>query len=171
MPSPGQTNKHQKHLQTLDFVFPLTFSFFPIPWYHAIKASPPTSAFISILDGFSTIANDVLHFGIDPDHFGIDLGVIARQNLWIPAGRDEDGVDTAGQGGGKDVGDLEAHEERKCHDDRGIGSVVVVRGVGEEQIEIREESADITDEKGTEGENRANEAFLVVVSKAWLLGY
>lgn len=89
--------------------YPSTFSFFPIPWYHAIITSPPTSACISILNGFSTIANDVLHLGIDPDHFGIDLGVIARQDLRIPAGRDEDGVDTAGQWGGKDVGDLEAH--------------------------------------------------------------
>jgi hypothetical protein len=86
--------------------------------------------------------------------------VIAPHDLGVPTGSDKDGLDTAGDGCGEDVCDLEADEERKGQDDGGVLAVVVVGWVGEVEVEVGQEGAGVCDEEGAEGKDGSDEAVL-----------
>jgi len=53
--------------------------------------------------------------------------------------------------------DLKSDKERECHHDRGERITSVVERVGELQVEVGKESAEIADEDGTHGEDGINQ--------------
>lgn len=57
------------------------------------------------------VANDLLDLRVHSAHLLIQLWVIAPHDRGVPASSDKDGFDTAGDGCGEDVCDLEADEE------------------------------------------------------------
>lgn len=127
------------------------------------SSSPKTAFFASATTNFSfrsSIPNHGLHLGIYPDHLAVDLRVVAPHDLRVPARSDKDGIDAAGDWGSKDVGNLEADEEGESDDDGRVLAIVIVRRVGEEEVQIAQESAGVSDENGAKGQHGANETFL-----------
>ena len=59
------------------------------------------------------------------------------QDLRVPRGGDEDGVDAAADGRQDDLAGLQADEEGIGHDDGGEGAAVVVGRMGELEVEVR----------------------------------
>lgn len=107
-----------------------------------------------------SVANGLLDLGVDLDHLAVEFGVVADHDLGVPAGGDEDGVDTGGDGRGEDEGDLEADEEGESDDDGSEATVLVVVGLGDEEVDVAGKSACVSDEHRTERQNGPNEAFL-----------
>lgn len=79
--------------------------------------------------------NSLLHLRVDLNHLLVELRVLAHENLGIPSGGDEDGVDAARQRRREAVGDLQADEEGVGNDDGGESAVGVVGWVGEDEVE------------------------------------
>lgn len=86
--------------------------------------------------------------------------MIAPHDLRIPTGGNKNGIDTAGDGCGEDVCDLEADEEGEGHDDGGVLSVVVISGIGKVEIEVSQEGTGVCDEEGAERKDRSDKAVL-----------
>lgn len=107
-----------------------------------------------------SVTNDLLNLGIHSAHLLVKLRVVAPHDLRIPTGSNKDGLDTARNRGRKDVGDLESDEERERHDDCCVLTVTVVRGVGEVQVEVGQETASVCDEEAAERKNGSDEAVL-----------
>jgi hypothetical protein len=101
-----------------------------------------------------------LYMGVHSDHLVVQLRMISFENLRIPGTCDEDGIDTARQRGGEDVGNLKADEESESHNHRRVTAVLIISGLRECDIKVRQEGTSIADEDRTEAENGANEAFL-----------
>lgn len=107
------------------------------------------------------IARDsLLHLGVHAHHLVVQLGVVSPHDLGVPSHGNKDGVDTAGQGCGKDVGNLETDEESKGHNDGCEVAIAVVAGVGKEQVQVGKEGAGVGDEDGAKRQNRSDQAFL-----------
>ena len=82
--------------------------------------------------------NRLLHLRIDLHHLLVQLRVLAHEDLGIPRGGDEDGVDATGQRHGEAVGDLQADEEGLGDDDGRELAVGVVARVREDEVEVGE---------------------------------
>jgi hypothetical protein len=91
--------------------------------------------------------------------------VVSDHDLRIPASSNKKGVDTTTKWGCKYVSNLEANQERICHNNGSKSSVTIIWGVGLKKIQVSKEGACITDEEGTEGEYRPYKTVLPVVSK------
>lgn len=104
--------------------------------------------------------NDLLNLGVHSAHLLVKLGVVAPHDLGIPTGSNKDRLDTARNRGGEDVGDLEADKERERHDDCCVLTVAIVRGVGEVEIEVGQETASVRDEEAAERKDGSDEAVL-----------
>ena len=109
------------------------------------------------------VANDLLDLRVHSAHLLIQLWVIAPHDRGVPASSDKDGFDTAGDGGGEDVCDLEADEEGKGQDDGGVLSIVVVGRVGEVEVEVGQKGTGVCNEEGAEGKNGSNETVLYML--------
>ena len=125
---------------------------------YSVRASCTPTPLVS-RPGLS-VSDDLLHLGVHLDHLLVQLRVIPPHDLRIPARGHEDGVDAARQRRREDVGDLEADEEREGDDEGRVLSVVVVRGVGEEQIQVAEQRTGVADEDGAKREDGPDEAVL-----------
>jgi hypothetical protein len=105
----------------------------------------------------------LLNFGIDSNHFLVQLRMISDHYLRIPTSCNKDSVDTTANRGCKYVSDLKANQKCISHDNSSKSSVTVVRRIGFEEIEVGKESACVANEDGTEGKHGANKAVLVVI--------
>lgn len=65
----------------------------------------------------------------------VKIRVISNHNLGIPRHSDKDGIDTAAEGRGEDVADLQANEEGKGADDNSEASGRVVRGFSKLKVQ------------------------------------
>ena len=78
----------------------------------------------------------------------------------IPTHRNESSIDTARQGRREDIRNLEADKEGEGQDDGSILAVVIVRRVGEIEVEVGEQRTSVSNGKTAEREDGANQAFL-----------
>jgi len=101
-----------------------------------------------------------LDLGINPHHRIVNVGVIPHEDLGVPSGGNENGVDTTRYRCRKDVSNLQTDEEREEDDDCGVFALAVVFRFREDEVEVGEERAGVGDEKGAEGENGTDETFL-----------
>lgn len=76
--------------------------------------------------------------------------MVGGHDLGIPACSDEDRVDPTRQGRREDVRNLEADEESKSEDEWRVLPIVIVRWLGEEQIQVSKKGAGVCDEDTTE---------------------
>jgi len=82
------------------------------------------------------------------------------QDLGIKRHGNKEGSHATLDGHQEDVGDLEADQEGKGHDDGGEGVAVVVGWLGEGDVEVGEEAAGVGYEDGAHGEYGVDEAFV-----------
>lgn len=101
-----------------------------------------------------------MHLGIDLDHLVIQLGVVFVHDMGSPTRGNEGGLDTTRQRSREDVGDLETDQECESDDKRRVLPLVVVCGLGEVQVQVGKKGAGVSDEEGTEREDRSNQAVL-----------
>jgi len=106
------------------------------------------------------VANDLLDLRVHSAHLLVQLWVIAPHDRGVPTSSYKDGFDTAGDGSGENVCDLEADEERKGQDDGGILPIVVVGRVGEVEVEVGQEGTGVCNEEGAEGKDGSDETVL-----------
>lgn len=106
------------------------------------------------------VVDDLLDVRVQADHLLVELGVVLDEDLRVPAGSDEDGLNTARDGGREDVGNLEADEEGKGENHGGKTTALVVLGLGNLEVDICEQGACVADKQSTEREHGANQAFL-----------
>lgn len=104
--------------------------------------------------------NHLLDLGINLHHARIEIGMIPHQHIRIPRRRNKYGVDAAADGGQEDLTDLQADEEGKGHDDGREGASGVVFRLGELQVEVGEEGAEVGHECGTHGQDGTNQAIV-----------
>lgn len=102
----------------------------------------------------------LLDVGVNADHLVVELRVVAHQHLGVPSRCDEDSVNAARDGGREDVGNLQANEEGKCNNDGRVAASLIIRRVGEDQVEVSEEGTGVANEGGAEREDGADETFL-----------
>lgn len=107
-----------------------------------------------------SVVNDLLDLGVHSAHLLVKLWVVAPHDLGIPTSSNKDCLDTARNRGGEDVGDLEANKERERHDDCCVLTVAVVRGVGEVEVQVGQETTSVCDEEGAERKDGSDEAVL-----------
>ena len=74
--------------------------------------------------------------------------MISHENFRIPGHCNEESSRSTLQGYKEDVCDLQADQEGECHYDRGVALLTVVRRIGELEIEIRKERAEVGDRGG-----------------------
>jgi hypothetical protein len=60
----------------------------------------------------------------------------------------ENSVDTAAERGCEDIGDLQTNQECECNDNGCVLAVAVVRRRGEDQVQVSQESAQVSDGRG-----------------------
>jgi hypothetical protein len=83
-----------------------------------------------------------------------------NQNLRVERHGHEERSNTTLDWNQEDVGDLETDQESEGHDDSCEGIAFIVVWLGEGDIEVCEERADIRYEDGAHGEDRIDEAFV-----------
>jgi len=76
--------------------------------------------------------NSLLHMRIHSNQLAVQLPVLLDHHLWIERRRHENSVDTATDGGGEDLADLQTDEEGVGDDDGRELAVGVVAGVSED---------------------------------------
>lgn len=104
--------------------------------------------------------NSLLNVRVDCDHALVQIREILHQHLCIKGHGDEKGGHTTLDRDEEDVGNLETDEEGKCHDDSGKGVARVVLRLGEGDVEVGEERAEVGNGNGTHGEDGVDEAFV-----------
>ena len=93
-------------------------------------------------------------------HPPVQVSMFPHQHLRIPCRRYEDGVDTARQRSGEAVCNLEADEESVCYHDRCEFTVRVIAGIGEDEIEVCEQSGGVGHKGGSHRKNGTDEALV-----------
>ena len=78
----------------------------------------------------------LLHMRVNGHHALVEVAMLAHQHFRIPSSGHEDGIDTAGQGRGEAMGDLQTDHESVRDDHRCEPAVAVVGWVGEEEVEV-----------------------------------
>lgn len=86
--------------------------------------------------------------------------MLRHEHLWIPSTRHKNCVYTAREWCSKDIRDLQPDEEGECHDERRVAAVRIVRGLGEDDVEVGEQRTRVADKEGAEGQDRTDQAFL-----------
>lgn len=86
--------------------------------------------------------------------------MVSEHNLRGPARGNEGGVDTTRQGCREDVRNLETDQEGEGDDERRVFALLVVRRIGEEQVQVSEKGAGVCYEEGTESQDWSNQAVL-----------
>ena len=107
-----------------------------------------------------SITNYVLDLGVHLNHFSPQLRMLIPQDLRVPAGCHKDCVNTTGQRSSEDVGNLETNKEGKSENDGCETTILVVRRIGESEVEVGEKSASVRNKGGSKGENGTNKTFL-----------
>lgn len=75
--------------------------------------------------------------------------MFSDHDLRVECCRNKNSVDTAAERGCEDVGDLQTNQECECNDNGCVLAVAVVRRRGEDQVQVGQESAEISDGRGT----------------------
>lgn len=88
------------------------------------------------------------------------IGKLLNQYLRIERHGDKERSHTTLDRHQEDIGDLEADKEGEGHNYGGEGVAVVVGGLGEGDVEIGEERANVGNEDGAHGEDGINETFV-----------
>lgn len=104
--------------------------------------------------------NSLLHMRIHLDHLVVQIRVVPDHDLGIPRHGHKDGIDAAAERRGEDVADLQADQERKGADDDREVAVGIVRGLGELEVEEREQRGGEADEERAEREDGADQALV-----------
>ena len=84
-------------------------------------------------------------------HSGVEIWMIAHQDIGIPSCRDEQCVHPTSYRSHEYLAYLQPDEERKSHHYGGECAAVVVSGLGELKVEIGEEGAEVCDKCCTLG--------------------
>ena len=100
----------------------------------------------------------LLYFGVDAHHSGVEIGMIAHQDLWVPSRCNEYRIHAATDWRHEDLADLQSNQEGEGHDYRCVFAAVVVLWLGELEVKESEQSTEIGDESGAHGQNRAYQA-------------
>ena len=91
---------------------------------------------------------------VDADQFGVEIRVLSDQDIWIPTHGNKDSVNTTADRCQENLADLQANQECKCHNHRGECSATVVGGIGELQVQVREQCTEVCHEKTAHGQDR-----------------
>ena len=94
----------------------------------------------------------LLHLWINPDHPVIELWMIPHQNVRIPRSSDKYSVDATSDWRHEYLADLQSDQERESHNDGRKGASVIVSWLGELQVEIGQESAEVRYKSTAHGE-------------------
>lgn len=93
--------------------------------------------------------NGLLNMRICRHHLGVQVRVFCDHYLRVECCSNENSVDTAAERGCEDIGDLQTNQECKRNDNGGVFAVAVVRRRGEDQVQVGQESAQVSDGCGT----------------------
>jgi hypothetical protein len=74
--------------------------------------------------------------------------VFCDHYLRVECCSNENSVDTAAERGCEDIGDLQTNQECECNDNGCVLAVAVVRRRGEDQVQVGQESAQVSDGSG-----------------------
>lgn len=104
--------------------------------------------------------DSLLNMWIHGDHFLIQLRMLSHHYLWIPGCSNENSVQTTAERCGEDVGDLQADQESKGHNDHCVVAIVVVAWMREHNVEIGQESAQIRDSRCAHCKDRTDKTLV-----------
>lgn len=104
--------------------------------------------------------NRNLHMRVDLHQPLPQIRKLLNQNLRIERHGDKERSHTTLDRHQEDIGDLEADKEGEGHNYGGEGVAVVVGGLGEGDVEIGEERANVGNEDGAHGEDGIDETFV-----------
>lgn len=108
---------------------------------------------------FSSV-DSLLNMGVYGNHAVVEIRVLAHQDLWIPCHGNENRVNTAAQWRCEDVADLQSNQESKCYDDCRIAAVSVVRRRSEDEVEVSQQGAGVSNEGRSHGQNGSDQTFV-----------
>ena len=100
------------------------------------------------------------HVRVNGNQVLVQLSMLLDHDLRVKGRRDKDSVDTAADGCGEDLADLQTNQEGIGHDDRGKVAVGVVAWLSEDQVQVSEKGAGIADEGSAHCQYRTNQAFV-----------
>jgi len=104
--------------------------------------------------------NSLLHMRVHRNELSVQLWVLVDHDRGIERSRNEDGIDTAGDGRDEDLANLQADEEGESDNNRGEASIIIVGRVGEDKVQVCEECAGVGYEGGAHGQDRTDEALV-----------
>lgn len=87
----------------------------------------------------------LLNMRICRHHFGVQIRVFCDHDLRVECCSNENSVDTAADRGGENIGDLQTNQECERNDNGCVLAVAVVRRRGEDQVQVSQESAQVSD--------------------------
>ena len=94
----------------------------------------------------------LLHLRVNPDHPVVEFWMIPHQHVRIPCGSNEYSVDAASDRRHEYLTYLQSDQERESHNDGRKGTSVIVSWLGELQVQIGQESAEVRYESAAHSE-------------------
>lgn len=93
--------------------------------------------------------NGLLNMRICRHHLAVQVRVFCDHYLRVECCSNENSVDATAERGCEDIGDLQTNQECKRNDNGCVLAVAIVRRRGEDQVQVSQESAQVSDGRGT----------------------